>query len=175
MTKLMLTRIINDMNIKRAKAHAESGKTMLSYQASKMQTLIDEMVKCCDERKFYENQKFGLPFAEIKCLLLFRGERYLTVKDLAQKLDVAKSRVTKLVNGLLEKGMVERFDDPQDSRVKLISLTTNGRKKVQQVEDFHKTVFQDILLQINPDDRSYALFYLEKIRDCMEAVKQTLT
>ncbi len=165
---------IHSMNSQHGQGAPDSGKPMLSYQASKMQTLIDEMVKCCDERKLYENQKFGLPFSEIKCLLLFKDERYLTVKGIARKLDVAKSRVTKLVNGLLEKKMVQRFEDPQDSRVKLISLTPRGKKKIQEVQAFHASVFEDLLGHINPEDRNHALFYLEKIRDCMEAVKQSL-
>jgi DNA-binding MarR family transcriptional regulator len=148
---------------------------MLVTQATRLQTLIDEIQKCCDERKFYENRKFGLPFAEIRCLLLFKDERYLTVKGIAHKLDVAKSRVTKLVSGLLEKGMVERIEDPQDSRVKLICLTPDGKGRIKEIEDFHNSVYQELLGRIPPEERSTALFYLEQIRDCMEAVKQTLT
>jgi len=163
------------MNINRPKASPDSGSTMLATQAAKLQALIDEILKCCNERKFYENQKFGLPFAEIRCLLLFKDERYLTVKGIAHKLDVAKSRVTKLVGGLLEKGMVERIEDPQDSRVKLICLTSAGRGRIREIEDFHNSVYQELLGHINAEDRSAALFYLEQIRDCMEAVKQTLT
>ena len=166
---------IYTMNINRPKASPDSGSTMLATQAAKLQALIDEILKCCNERKFYENQKFGLPFAEIRCLLLFKDERYLTVKGIAHKLDVAKSRVTKLVGGLLEKGMVERIEDPQDSRVKLICLTSAGRGRISEIEDFHNSVYQELLGHINAEDRSAALFYLEQIRDCMEAVKQTLT
>jgi DNA-binding MarR family transcriptional regulator len=146
--------------------------SFLEYQASRLQALINEMVKCCEDRKIYENQKFGLPYAEIKCLLLFQGERYLTVKSIASRLDVAKSRVTKLINGLLAKGYVERIDDPKDTRVKLISLTQAGRKKIQEVESFHLSLHKKLIQCIDPEDRGELLSYLEQLRNGMEEVKQ---
>jgi DNA-binding MarR family transcriptional regulator len=101
---------------------------LLTYQAHRLQELISEMLKCCEDRKVYESGKFSLPYAELKCLLLFDGQRYLTVKDIAQKLEVAKSRVSKLVNGLKEKQLVTEIHDPMDARIKLISLTSDGRR-----------------------------------------------
>jgi len=154
------------------KVDTVSQGSFLEYQASRLQALINEMVKCCEDRKIYENQKFGLPYAEIKCLLLFQGERYLTVKSIASRLDVAKSRVTKLVNGLLSKGYVERIDDPKDTRVKLISLTQAGQRKIQEVEAFHLSLHKKLIQCIDPEDRGELLSYLEQLRNGMEEVKQ---
>jgi peroxiredoxin family protein/DNA-binding MarR family transcriptional regulator len=111
---------------------------LLTYQAHRLQELIVEMLKCCEDRKVYESGKFALPHAELKCLLLFDGQRYLTVKDIAQKLEVAKSRVTKLVNGLKEKRLVEEIDDPKDARIKLISLTPAGHTRFNEIAAFQK-------------------------------------
>lgn len=144
-------------------------------QAKTVQSLIEELIKCCEERRLYENQKFGVPFAELRCLLLFKeNDEYLTVKAIAHKLDVAKSRVTKLITGLLSKGLVRRFEAPHDTRVKLICLTAKGRRKVQEVNAFHQRIFQDLLGHIPVDERDKALAELSKIRDCMEKVKKKL-
>lgn len=144
----------------------------LEYQAIKLQGLIAEMVKCCQDRKFFENQKFGLPSAEVQTLLLFKGERYLTVKTIAEKLDVAKSRVTKLVSGLLNKKLVDRIEDPQDSRVKLISLTPNGKAKLQQIESFQLFLHKQLLLYFEPEERTVIIAQVEKLRTGMEAIKR---
>jgi DNA-binding MarR family transcriptional regulator len=133
-----------------------------------------EMLKCCEDRKLYESQKFGLPYAEIKCLLLFDGERYLTVKGIAQKLDIAKSRVTAIINGLIQKGLVERREDPRDARIKLINLTTAGKGKSSELDRFHKDIHRKILIQMEQDERKSVLSYLELLRSSMEAVKQQL-
>ena len=120
----------------------------------------------------YESQKFGLPYAELKCLMLFGGERYLTAKGIAQKLDVAKSRVTKIVNSLIEKNLVKSIYDPNDSRVKLISLTSEGQKKSEELIAFQQEIHRKILLQMDPDERKHVLSSLELLRASMEAVKE---
>ena len=149
-------------------------KDLLGYQTLRLQDLIGEMLKCCDDRKLYESQKFDIPYAELKCLLLFGGERYLTVKGIAQKLDVAKSRVTKIVNGLIGKDLVRSIYDPNDSRVKLINLTPTGQKKSDEITAFQKEIHRKILLQMGPDERKHVLSNLELLRASMEAVKEQL-
>ena len=158
------------MNVNKLKINED----LLGYQTLRLQGLIGEMVKCCDDRKLYESQKFSLPYAELKCLMLFGGERYLTVKGIAQKLDVAKSRVTKIVNGLIVKNLVRSIYDPNDSRVKLISLTPAGQKKWEGITSFQKEVHRKILLQMAPDERKHVLSNLELLRASMEAVKEQL-
>lgn len=158
------------MNVNELKINEE----LLDYQSLRLKGLIGEMLKCCDDRKLYESQKFGLPYAELKCLMLFGGERYLTVKGIAQKLDVAKSRVTKIVNGLIEKDLVRSIYDPNDSRVKLINLTPSGQKKSDEITAFQKEIHRKILLQMGPDERKHVLSNLELLRASMEAVKEQL-
>ena len=136
--------------------------------------MINELVKCCEDRQTYETHRFGLPCSEARCLLLFKDERYLTVKCLARRMGLAKSRVTKLISGLLDKKLVERISDPQDTRYKLICLTRAGQDRLLEIESFQQQIFTDLLSRLSPEDRDHALFHLEKIRDSMEAVKRTL-
>jgi DNA-binding MarR family transcriptional regulator len=153
---------------------AQINEELLSYQARRLQELIAEMLRCCEDRKFFETAKFGLPYAELKCLLLFGAERYLTVKGIAQGLDVAKSRVTKIVNGLMKKGLVRQVNDPDDARIRLISLTTAGQEKSQEIAAFQRELHRHILLRLNDDERKGLFSYLELLRSAMEAVKEQL-
>ena len=146
---------------------------LLEYQIQRFQDLIMELMECCDDRKLHEIGRFSLPYAELKCLMLFRGERYLTVKGIARKLDVAKSRVTKLINSLYEKRLVNRIDDPQDARIRLISLSGKGRAMTEEIEEFERGIFREMLLQMGPQERKGVLSYLEVLRSAMEAVKNS--
>lgn len=143
-------------------------------QALRLRDLIADVLQCCQERMLFESKTFDLPQAELKCLTLFRNEHYLTAKDIAVRLEVCKSRVTKVVNGLLEKGLVERVSDPRDGRVKLISLTGTGRVKMAELDDFVGKVHQRLLLEIEPQQRTTVLGSLELLRSSMEAVKDKL-
>ena len=147
---------------------------LLEYQTDRVRALIEEMVGCCNDRKFYQSNKFGLPYAEINCLMLFNGEGYLTVKVMAEKLDVAKSRVTKLVKGLTDKGLIDQIDDPKDGRSRLIHLSPKGQRLSKQIEAFQKDIHRQLLLHMEPAERKNALTYLESLRSAMEAVKEKL-
>ena len=143
-------------------------------QALLLQEVINAIVKCCEDRRIYENQKFGLPYSEIKCLLLFQDESYLTVNQIAHRLDVAKSRGTKLIRGLWDKGYVERAEDPGDNRVIRVSPTREGSVKIREVEAFHRRIHKEILSQLEVDNRAGVLNALENLHHCMETVKQRL-
>jgi DNA-binding MarR family transcriptional regulator len=148
---------------------------LLRYQAQRLRDLIAEMLKCCEDRKLYESGRFGLPYSELKILMLFDGERYLTVKGIAQKLEVAKSRVTKLIDGLRKRGLVEQIYDPKDARIKLISLTPKGQRKSKEIGALQHELHRTILLQMDAEERKHMLSYLELLRSAMEAVKEGLT
>ena len=151
--------------------YVKADEDLVGYQISRLQGLINEIVHCCEDKRLYESQRFGLPYAELRCLMLFEGERYLTVKGIAQRLEVAKSRVTKLISGLAEKGLIETIEDPRDARIKLINLTPAGRARSEQIADFHREIHAKILKNIGADERLNTLSYLELLRSAMEAAK----
>ncbi|MCG6916411.1 MAG: MarR family transcriptional regulator [Deltaproteobacteria bacterium] len=152
----------------------DSIDVLLDYQSQKLQDLIEEIVQCCKERTSFLSKKFDIPEAELRCLMLFGEERYLTAKGISQKLDVAKSRVTKIINGLVKKRLVESIDDPKDARIKLIGLTSKGQKKSRELSDFTKDLHQKLLLEFEPEQRKMVISCLEILRASMEAVKNQM-
>jgi len=87
---------------------------------------------------------------------------------------VAKSRVTTILDRLIEKRFVERIVDPKDARVKLISLTPKGKKKAEQLEDHQRQIHGRLLLEMNNEERKNVLSHLELLRTAMEAVKEQM-
>ena len=162
--------LVNTMNNNDEK----STDGLLDYQSAKFQDLMVGLVDCCHERTAYISGKFGIPEAEVRCLMLFEGQRYLTPKGIAQRLDVSKSRATKIINGLIEKRLAERTDDARDGRVKLISLTKKGRKVTDQIDTVSRDLHQKVLLELESEQRKTALSSLELLRSSMEAVKEQL-
>ncbi len=106
--------------------------------------------------------------------MLFENERYLTVKGIAERLDVAKSRVTKLVNSVFDKGLIDRTDDPNDARIKLLRLTTEGKKVVASIKEFQQDLLGKILNRLDSEDRGKVITGLELLRSAMEMVKESL-
>ncbi len=142
------------------------------YQSRQFQLLIARLFQCCQERMQYQSERFGLPDAELRCLMLFEEERYLTAKTIAYKMNVVKSRVTKIIEGLIRKGLVQRIKDPEDSRIRLISLTPKGQKKLLEVGGFQTTLLNEVLRQIAPEQRKTMLTNLELLKASMESVRE---
>lgn len=162
--------IVNTMN----EMSIETNHELLKYQTQRFQDLMEETLQCCQTRTAYLSRKFDIPQAELRCLMLFLGERYLTVKSIAQKLDVAKSRVTKIIDGLIKKKLVERIEDPRDGRVKLITLTPEGQRKSKEIGILITDLHQMIMLELLPEERKGVLSSLEMLRASMEAIKKQL-
>lgn len=145
-----------------------------SEQALRLRSIVNDIVQCCQERALFEARVFDLPQAELRCLLLFKNGRYLAAKDLAKALDVGKSRVTKVVNGLLEKGLVERIDDPRDGRIKLLCPTPEGNRRMGLIDEFITSVHGRVLANLEPSQRTGVFAALEQLWASMESVRQDL-
>ena len=145
-----------------------------SFQLKQFQDLITKLFQCCQQRMQYQTERFQLPDAELRCLLLFSDNRYLTPKDIAKKMNVVKSRVTRIIDGLIKKNFIQRIKDPEDSRISLLSLIPNGQKKLNEINGFLNDVHLEVLSQMEPGQRKTMLTNLEILKASMEAAKEMM-
>lgn len=54
---------------------------------------------------------------------------------LAEALGLEASSLVRVVDLLIESGLIERHEDPQDRRAKLLQLTADGKTRAQQMEE----------------------------------------
>lgn len=144
------------------------------YQIHQFQKLIGKLFQCCQDRMRYQCERFDLPDAEFRCLLLFGEERYHTAKGLALKMNLVKSRISKIISGLTKKGLIQRMADPEDSRVTLLSLTPQGQKKLDEINTFLSEMHFEVLSQMEPEQRQKMITNLELLKASMEAVKELM-
>ena len=152
----------------------ENNSNVTAFQLREFQNLIATLFQCCQERMQYQCDRFQLPDAEFRCLVLFGDERYLTAKSIAHKMNVVKSRVSKIIEGLIKKNLIQGIADPEDSRVKLLSLTSAGHKKLNEIRRFMQDVHGQVLSQMAPDQRKAVLTNLDILKASMEAVKDMM-
>ena len=141
-------------------------------QIVKFQGLITKLFQCCQERLQYQCERFGLPDAELRCLSLFGEERYLTPKGIALKMNLVKSRISKIVSGLVQKKLIQKISDPEDSRVTLLSLTPKGQNKLNDINEFMNDMHMEVLQQMEPEQRKTMITNLELLKASMESVKE---
>ena len=140
-----------------------------------MERLVSRLAKCCQDRVHLQANSFGLLPAELRCLLQFDDDGYLTAKKLGQSLGLAKSRISKIVDGLIEKGLLERWTDPKDGRYRLLNLSAKGKSKLGQAESRLLGAHAMILARFDPDLRKEVLDNLEMLALAMDRVKRELS
>ena len=70
--------------------------------------------------------------------------------------------------------MVQRIPDPEDSRITLLSLTSKGQQKLNEIKAFYDFVNHQVLLQMEPEQRKTMLTNLDLLKASMEAVKEMM-
>ncbi|HSC73643.1 MAG TPA: MarR family transcriptional regulator [Gaiellaceae bacterium] len=97
----------------------------------------------------------GLTINDYECLLLLaRAEdRRMRRVDLAERLILTASGVTRLLDGLEQEGWVDRANCATDRRVTYAVLTDEGYRKLQEASDSHvadlRTYFET---RYNPEE-----------------------
>lgn len=70
--------------------------------------------------------ELDLSLAQHEILVTIRRHNGLTQRELSEQLLVVKSNATALLQKLEARGLVERSPDPDDSRIKRLTLTGSG-------------------------------------------------
>lgn len=98
-----------------------------AYQRA--ETLADIMLKLmwtCQRKQELIAERAELSLSEFKCLRAFRHDTELSVKDIAARMSLTSSRLTRIIDGLVRKRYVTRHIDPVDRRIINVRLTRQG-------------------------------------------------
>lgn len=79
---------------------------------------------------------------EIEGISKEREECGVTSSELAERMEQTASSVSKMIKNLEEKEYVVRKSSPKDRRVYYISVTEEGRKKLEKVRERQERVLQ---------------------------------
>ncbi|NDV93037.1 MarR family transcriptional regulator [Alteromonas sp. 345S023] len=75
-----------------------------------------------------EVEAVGLVPMQVRVMKIIHRRSPCTALDIASFMHRDKAQITRLVNGLMEQGFVEKVPNPEDKRSQLLSLTTTGEK-----------------------------------------------
>ena len=122
----------------------------------------------CNEKEARLAAKFGVSSVESRCLRILFQQKELTVNQLAQELSLTSSRITRIVDGLVDKQLVQRSAGEKDRRVFHISLTATGEKLSADLHDDHIKIHTEIINNI-PEKYHRTMFeLLEKLNEAVE-------
>ncbi len=97
--------------------------------------------------------------------LLEKGQA--TVGELAHHLKVTQGVVSRMVDRLVEKGMLNRERDSQDRRVVMVTLSDSGRDYAEKMITYHLNSLRPGLMSVSEVERVAFLAVLRHISESM--------
>src|SRR2546421_12113381 len=87
----------------------------------------------------------GTTRAQWVVLFRLRAQEGLSQVDLAEVLELQPISLVRLLDRLVEQGLLERRHDPRDRRANRLFLTEQGRQLVDDLDSLRDTIAMDVL------------------------------
>jgi DNA-binding MarR family transcriptional regulator len=85
----------------------------------------------------------GLSMPQFGILMQLHYRHNCGVSDLSERFDITNAAASQLVDKLVQSGLIQREEDPNDRRAKLLNITEKGRQLIQQgIEERYRWVDQ---------------------------------
>jgi len=89
----------------------------------------------------------------------------MRLSELSDHLRIAPRSTTEVVDGLQERGLVERRPDPTDRRATLIAVTEEGGKVAEAIRLARQAEAEAFFGRLSPADRVHLTVILNQLRD----------
>lgn len=102
---------------------------------------------------------------QIFCLMTIYKNEDITMSELASMLGVSNQQLTRIMNGLVENGLVERFTDTLNRRLVKAKISEKGKT---QLKCFHSAMHSDLA-------KAFEILTEEELDQCIFHIKSLVT
>ena len=112
----------------------------------------------------------GTTRAQWIVLFRLRQQEGLSQVDLADVLELQPISLVRLLDRLVEHGLLERRHDPKDRRANRLFLTASGRQLVDDLDSLRDAIATDVLHDMPQDSIQTSLATLREINERIKAL-----
>jgi MarR family transcriptional regulator, transcriptional regulator for hemolysin len=118
-------------------------------------------------RNYIDHRAKGRGTTRAQWIVLFRlrEQEGLSQVDLADVLELQPISLVRLLDRLVEHGLVERRHDPRDRRANRLFLTTAGRQLADDLDSLRESIATDVLQDISVAAIETSLQTLQDVKD----------
>src|SRR5947207_12013708 len=112
----------------------------------------------------------GTTRAQWIVLFRLRQQEGLSQVDLADVLELQPISLVRLLDRLVEHGLLERRPDPRDRRANRLFLTKSGRRLVDDLDSLRDAIAGDVLRDVSDKHVESGLATLREVKDRIKAL-----
>ncbi len=140
----------------------------IAEQARRLHEVASELLKAYQFRDRNEICCHGVSVAQCYALEALGEAGTLAMGELARLQRVSVSTMTRVVDGLVGRGLVRRWLDSEDRRVIRVRLTEQGRALLEVITGELVARERAVLELLPPEHRESLIFALEQFADAMQ-------
>jgi DNA-binding MarR family transcriptional regulator len=130
--------------------------------------LIFEILPICQKKETELADDHGLLQAEFKCLRLFGVDENLSNKEIAKRMNLSQGRLTRIIDGLVQKGYMKREIDKSDRRNMKLSLSRRGKNLTNKLNDAFIDIHSEILKEIKVSKHESLITNMKHLHSAVE-------
>ncbi len=131
--------------------------------AETLQRLTNDLVRYASLLDRVCTENLNITGSQGYTLLALPDDESISMNDLSLKMKLAGSTMTRTVDPLVKKGLVDRQPDPEDRRVVLVRLTETGMQAKQQLQETLQWFFSSVMEGIPEGEQAQVIQSLEKL------------
>ncbi|WP_412776789.1 MarR family winged helix-turn-helix transcriptional regulator [Thalassospira lucentensis] len=116
---------------------------------------------------------FGLTQAQMQAMAYVARKQGIRQVTLADMLEIQPITTARLIDKLVEEGLVERRPDPDDRRAVQLFVTTKADKLLERIYVVAAAAREDAMTGITPDMQDMLVYALGQMHDNLIAVEQS--
>lgn len=141
---------------------------MNNHYAEKLANVTFNLLANCQEKEVRLAELHGLTQAEFRCLRLFGTDESLNNKQIAERMNLSPSRLTRIIDGLVKKEYILREINPNDRRNMIVELSKKGQALVTQLNKAYINIHSEILEDIDPDQHLPLITAMNQLLTALE-------
>src|SRR6516164_4302900 len=126
-------------------------------------------------RNYIDHRAKGRGTTRAQWIVLFRlrDQEGLSQVDLADVLELQPISLVRLLDRLVEHGLLERRHDPKDRRANRLFLTPRGRQLVDDLDSLRNAIATDVLQDVPDKAIETSLTALRDIKERIKALSDS--
>ncbi len=136
--------------------------------AERLANLTFSLLARCQEKEAWLAKEHGLFQAEFKCLRLFGSDESLNNTQISKRMKLSPSRLTRIIDTLVQKGYMKREIEQYDRRNMKVFLSRRGKLLTNTLNKAFVDIHIEILKDIDISQHESLIIAMENLNLAIE-------
>jgi DNA-binding MarR family transcriptional regulator len=118
-----------------------------------LRSFMDVAMQHSLQERAHLAKQSGLSMPQFGILMQIHYRGNCGISDISNRFDITSAAASQLVDKLVQSGLVQREEDPQDRRAKLLNLTEKAKEMIQHGTEGRYRWVDDVAQKLSPQER----------------------